>query len=503
MEKRDAGKRTAIIVLLVAVLCSIFCYQKPAQASAAVSAKVLTVGKSWTVKNAARVTSSRKSVAAAKKKSSAKYTVTAKKKGISTIRVYNKKGKLRKKIYLLVANGNSFKYSTSAVNLKKGGTKTAKASTNLSGVTVKYSSSKPSVAAVNSKGKITAKKAGTATVQARFYYKGIRVKTKSRKVNVYTSSYDTSALTLTAGKTKTVSASVSSNCTVKYASSDSGTVSVSSRGKITAKKAGTATVTAKVYLTGTPVKTYTKKVKVTAAGTSSGTSFSGSSSSSGSGSGSSAEYKYTYSSSKITLAGGRADSLDAYTNRASDEFEFIVVNNEKGIIELIGYEEGYCADGDRYCSIRFYGRVAGTCEIQIYRNGVLVKTVPVTVTSTDENYIGYESWRKDLEEALWTDGMGALEKIKAVGNYAFSNYPYNTSCDSAYGYYWGCGADCWGSSQLLVDVAHDLGLEAWVASPYGLSYGHMAAYVTIDGHTYTLQNSASSSDPYGFVVVSG
>ncbi len=502
-ELNTGNKILKCLFLLITTLCLTLCFHQSVSAAATTtSVRVLTVGKSCTIKNTSKVTSSKKAVATAKKKSSTKYTVKAKKKGVSTLKVYNKKGKLTKKIYLLATNSNSFKYSTSTVNLKKGATKTVKGTSNISGVTEKYSSSNASVATVSSNGKITAKKAGSATISAKFYYKGIKAKTVKKKVNVYTCSYNTDTISLTAGKTKTVAASVSSNCSVKYSSSNASIATVNSSGKITAKKAGTAIITAKVSLGNTVVKTYTKKVKVTAATSTASNNSNSSSSSSASGS-SASVFKFHLSTSNVTIKGGSTYSVDAYTEKSTDNVDFVVIGDN---IEVKGFTEGTCFDDAngcqcRYVSCIFYGRIIGSCKINVFLNGVLMKTVFVTVTSTDENYFGYESWRKNLEEELWTNSsMSALEKIKAVGNYAFSKYPYNANCDSAYGYYWGCGADCWGSSQLLVDVAHDLGLEAETYFVNGSTYGHCVAKITIDGHTYTLQNSASSSDPYGYVV---
>ncbi len=263
-------KRILKMLIVSAILVlSIGCISTTASAATKTSVKILKAGKSYTIKNTSKVKSSKSTVATAKKKSSTKYTITGKKKGATTLSVYNKNGKLSEKIYLLVYNGKTFKYSTNTINLAKGKTKTVKASTNKTGVKIKYASSNKNVATVSSSGKITAKKAGTATIKAKFYYKNQKVKTKKKTINVYTSSYNTDAITLTEGKTKTVSASVSSNCTAKYSNSDKSIAKVSSKGKITAVKKGTATITCKVYLGNTKVKTYNKKVTVNEASSSS------------------------------------------------------------------------------------------------------------------------------------------------------------------------------------------------------------------------------------------
>ncbi|MCD8021697.1 MAG: Ig-like domain-containing protein [Lachnospiraceae bacterium] len=75
--------------------------------------------------------------------------------------------------------------------------------------------------------------------------------------------YDTSALSLMAGETKKVQATVQNGCTVKYKSSDKSVATVTSSGKIKAVSSGTVTISAKVYYKGTRVKTLKKQVTVT------------------------------------------------------------------------------------------------------------------------------------------------------------------------------------------------------------------------------------------------
>ncbi|MCD8012520.1 MAG: Ig-like domain-containing protein [Lachnospiraceae bacterium] len=185
--KKKMGKLIALIILLLCV-CSI-----SAEAAAA-SVKVLTVGKSYTITGSYSAKSSRKAVASAKKIKTGKYRITANKKGRATITVYNKNGKASRKIYLLVTDSASFKYSTSKLTLEAGSSKTVKA-TAQNGCTVKYKSSDSNIAKVSGKGEITAVASGTATISAKFYYKRVCVKTLKKKVTVTEASSDTNAET--------------------------------------------------------------------------------------------------------------------------------------------------------------------------------------------------------------------------------------------------------------------------------------------------------------------
>ncbi|MCC8044261.1 MAG: Ig-like domain-containing protein, partial [Clostridiales bacterium] len=162
IDKFRHGFRLALMLVLV---CAVFTAGRPitARAAAQTSVKVLSVGNSYTVSGYTKVTSGTKSVATTQKKSSKKYTVKAVKTGRTTLCCYNKSGKLVKKIYLLATDDNSLSYDNTSLTLINGKTKTISAAAP-SGCSVVYSSSKKSIAAVNSNGKITAKKAGTAQI---------------------------------------------------------------------------------------------------------------------------------------------------------------------------------------------------------------------------------------------------------------------------------------------------------------------------------------------------
>lgn len=105
---------------------------------------------------------------------------------------------------------------------------------------VKWSSSKKSVATVNSKGLVKAKKKGTAKITAK-----IGKKKYTCKVTVQSPKLSKTKLSLKYGKSYTLKLS-GTNKKVQWSSSDSHVASVSSKGKITAKGAGSAVITATV-----------------------------------------------------------------------------------------------------------------------------------------------------------------------------------------------------------------------------------------------------------------
>ncbi len=118
---------------------------------------------------------------------------------------------------------------------------------------VKWSSSKKSIATVNSQGKVTAKKKGTATISAK-----VGSKTYKCKVTVETPSISKTKASITIFSSSTLSVKGTSQ-KITWKSSNTKIATVDSKGKVKAKKLGSATITASV---GEKKKKYTCKVTV-------------------------------------------------------------------------------------------------------------------------------------------------------------------------------------------------------------------------------------------------
>lgn len=141
------------------------------------------------------------------------------------------------------------KISKKSATLIKGKTLQLKVS-GTKGNKILWSSSRKSVATVNSKGKVTAKKAGTTTIAAK-----VGKKKLTCKITVEAPKLSKSSLVLTVGKSQTIKLNGTKQ-RVTWKSSNSSIASVKN-GKITAKKSGKATITATVLK-----KKYSCKVTV-------------------------------------------------------------------------------------------------------------------------------------------------------------------------------------------------------------------------------------------------
>ena len=151
------------------------------------------------------------------------------------------------------------RYSISSLYV--GESETISATTSPSGQSVSWSSSNTRVATV-SNGRITAVGAGSATITASFSYNGSTYSEAcSVTVREISVSLSRSSLTMTAGDTESLSATVSpSGTSVSWTSSNTDVATVSSSGRVTAVGDGSATITAEITVNG---RNYTDTCRVT------------------------------------------------------------------------------------------------------------------------------------------------------------------------------------------------------------------------------------------------
>ncbi|MBD5134514.1 MAG: hypothetical protein HDT39_00915 [Lachnospiraceae bacterium] len=190
---------------------------------------------------------------------SSKGKITAKKAGTAKVAVTVKgKDNKKKSTYVNVKVQNrpvkSVKLSATKISLKKGASKTLKATVSPSNATVKtvkWSSNKTSVATVNSKGKVTAKAAGTAVITAKSGSKSAKctvVVTDNTTVSVPVTgvTISQSELVLAVNATSPLKATVTpdnaTNKQVVWSSSDASVATVDNTGNVKGVASGTAKI---------------------------------------------------------------------------------------------------------------------------------------------------------------------------------------------------------------------------------------------------------------------
>ena len=174
-------KRLFMSLLLMVSMMGVF----GVTASAAVPKEVrmVSVNEKLTVSGAAKVVSSKKTVATTKKMSGLKWKVTAKRAGQTTLTMYNSKNKAVMKVYLLVQPKGYPSYDTKGLKLKIGQSARVKAKASKL-CTVKYTSSNNKIASVSKNGLILGKKEGRVTIKVKIIYKKKIMKTYTKIVTV-------------------------------------------------------------------------------------------------------------------------------------------------------------------------------------------------------------------------------------------------------------------------------------------------------------------------------
>lgn len=179
--------------------------------------------------------------------------ITAKKAGETTITVKADQSEAVCKVKVLQTK---ITLNQTSVSMENGAVFQLKAGTS-NGSAVTFKTNKKSIATVDSNGKITAVKPGEAIITVRADQTEVQCKVTVKKPSIQLSE---KKCTLKAGKSKKITAKVSSGRSPKWSSSRSSVAKVDQSGKITAVKKGTATITAKVDgVTATCLVTVTKK----------------------------------------------------------------------------------------------------------------------------------------------------------------------------------------------------------------------------------------------------
>ena len=188
----------------------------------------------------------------------------------------------------------------------------------------------------------------------------------------------------------------------------------------------------------------------------------------------------------VILTGGKSvrygiapEDVDASVDLTKVTMEVI---GDKSLIIISG--QGY--DKGSWCAyIDFTAARTGKFMITAKYNEKILKQWDVTITSDWQEYLGYVSWKKTVENQIWTNNMALKDKLDAAQNYIKTHFKYkNGAPEYIYAYLEGI-ADCFTASDFFGDFAKDAGVQVkYVSSHTGNMYDYIAHAVSDGGHVF-------------------
>ena len=364
---------------------------------------------------------------------------------------------------------------------------------NATNARVSYTTSDASVAGVSSSGVVTAGAEGSATITVRTddgdYMDSCRVVVKYPEPEViHVESVSLSSKSLRfEEKNRTVSLSATvlpmdaENRSVVWSSSNTSVARVDSLGNVTSVGNGTCIITVR-SLDGSKVDTCA--VTVDAPLTRYTYKFS-----------SEFDYKDFYEGGIVTFDGGSGTSINILTQNP-DKSKIKVVTSNNCVRTSIFSK----SSGGGY-TISVDGLHSGECNIKIYCEGILMFNEICRVTSTDQNWVKFESWKKSVIADMgsaWSS-VDSLQKLLNFGQYILDHYDYSGYSNDSF-HNDGRGS-CYASASSLASVAEDLGLEAEVVNPewWASSPEHVVCKVKWDGRYYYIEAGLQGTAPRGDV----
>lgn len=145
----------------------------------------------------------------------------------------------------------------------------------------------------------------------------------------------------------------------------------------------------------------------------------------------------------------------------------------------------------------------GTAYVRVYGKGNYNGTKYIEFNIVFENS-KYDKMEKEIIAEIITDDMTGKEKVTAIAEYVARNFDYGYTAskyvmlDKGYG-------DCWATTNLIIDLCKQAGIEAKERSANfiidGSGSGHMNAIAKVDGTYYVIEASYDESQPRYYQVI--
>ena len=185
----------------------------------------------------------------------------------------------------------------------------------------------------------------------------------------------------------------------------------------------------------------------------------------------------------ITLEGGEGNTIgpdiDDFDSIDFKKVTFEIKNPTKSV-DVLGFNATRYAAG-----VTIKGLTRGAVTIIAKYNENVLLTYNVTVTSDWQEYLEYVTWRKSIENKIWSSGMSVVNKLDAAKNFIQSHYGYQNGAGAIINVYNGTVLDCYGATELMSDFAKDIGLSIkYVNAVSGHIFDYPVDAFSEGGHVY-------------------
>ena len=127
----------------------------------------------------------------------------------------------------------------------------------------------------------------------------------------------------------------------------------------------------------------------------------------------------------------------------------------------------------------------GSIMIKANYNGHVLKQWNIQVVSDWNEYLGYVSWRKSIENKIWNSEMSVVDKLDAAKDFIQSHYGYRNGASEIMNFYNDTVLDCYGATDLMSDFAKDIGLSIkYVNAVSGHVFDYPVDAFSEGGHVY-------------------
>ena len=187
----------------------------------------------------------------------------------------------------------------------------------------------------------------------------------------------------------------------------------------------------------------------------------------------------------IELTGGKSTlvgpDVDSFTGIDFEKVTF-EIKNPNDVIEIAGFSSNLYS-----ASVCIQGLRVGNATIIAKYNEKVLRRYTINVTSDWSEYIGYVSWRKQIESQIWTNGMSLKEKMDAAKDYIKTQFTYKSGYGQAVLIYNDKMCDCIGASDLMGGFAKDANAQIKYCSNRGTQpHDYLADATSEGGHTFTM-----------------